>query len=71
MLTWRLACPGWSSYHANKCDQATAPIARILRAVFEIIEKDVSEDYGGTMQHLWIDFELSRSHAERRPSWPF
>ena len=59
------------SLNAKKNDQATGRIAEILRAAFETIEKDVSKDYGGTMQHLWIDFELIQSHAEQRPSWPF
>ncbi|MFH1024839.1 MAG: hypothetical protein V1809_15775 [Planctomycetota bacterium] len=59
------------SLNANKSDRATGRIAEILRAAFEAIEKDVSKDYGGTMQHLWIDVELIQSHAERRPSWPF
>jgi len=59
------------SLNANKCDQATERIAEIIRAAFETIEKDVSNDYGGTMQHLWIDFELIQTHAELRPSWPF
>lgn len=59
------------SLNANKCDQSTAQIAKTLRVAFDIIEKDVSKDYGGTMQHLWIDFELIQSHAEQRPSWPF
>lgn len=55
------------SLNANKCDQATTRISEIVYAAFKIIEKDVSKDYGGTMQHLWIDFELIKSHAERRP----
>jgi len=59
------------SLKANKFDQATKRIAKILDAAFESISKDLSKDYGGTMQHLWISFELIQSHAERRPSWPF
>ena len=59
------------SINANKCDSATSEIADKLRDAFELIEKDVSKDYGGTMQHLWIDFELIQSHAEQCPSWPF
>lgn len=59
------------SLNANTSDQATGRIAKLLRAAFKTIEKDVSKDYGGTMQYLWIDFELIQSHAERRPSWPF
>jgi hypothetical protein len=59
------------SINANMVDQATARIAKILRAAFKTISKDLSKDYGGTMAHLWIDFELIRSHAERRAPFPF
>jgi hypothetical protein len=53
------------------CDQSTAKIAQALHAPFKAIGKDLSRDYGGTMEHLWIDLELIRSHAERRPPWTF
>jgi hypothetical protein len=59
------------SLNANMVDQDTDKIGDILRAAFKTIEKDLNKDYGGTMQHLWIDFQLIRSHAERRSSWPF
>jgi hypothetical protein len=59
------------SLNANMCDQATQQIAKILRDAFKTIEKDLSKDYGGTIQHLWIDFELIQSHAERRRPFPF
>ena len=59
------------SLNANMCDHATQQIAKILRGAFKTIEKDLSKDYGGTIQHLWIDFELIESHAERRPPFPF
>ena len=57
--------------HANMSDQATGRIAEILCDAFEKIGKDVSKDYGGLIQHLWIDFELIQSHAERRPPFAF
>src|SRR5439155_221770 len=59
------------SLNANMCDQATQRIAKILRDAFETIEKDLSKAYGGTIQHLWIDFELIQSHAEGRRPFPF
>jgi hypothetical protein len=59
------------SIHANMYDQATARIAEILRVAFQTISKDLSKDHGGTIKHLWIDFELIQSHAERRPPFPF
>ena len=57
--------------HANMCDQTTARIADALHKPFKDISRDLSKDYGGTMNHLWIDFELVESHAARRPPLPF
>ena len=57
--------------NANMCDQATRQIAEALRNAFKPISKELSKDYGGTMAHLWIDFELIQSHAERRQPFPF
>ena len=59
------------SLNAAKCDSATSKIRDRLDDAFEVVSQDLSKDYGGIMQHLWIDFELIQSHAERRPSWPF
>jgi hypothetical protein len=59
------------SLNANMCDLSTKQIAEILRDAFKPIEKEVSKDYGGTIQHLWIDFELIQSHAVRRPPFRF
>lgn len=57
--------------NANICDIATEGIAKVLSNVFGIIEKEVSRDYGGTIEHLWIDFELSQFGTDRRPPFPF
>jgi hypothetical protein len=57
--------------NANVCDLTTEQIARVLWDVFSKIEKEISGDYGGTMRHLWIDFELSQFGADRRPPFPF
>jgi hypothetical protein len=57
--------------HANMCDQTTARIADALHKPFKEISRDLSKNYGGTMSHLWIDFELIESHAARRPPWSF
>ena len=53
------------------CDQATGKIADTLHQPFKAIGAALSRDYGGTIKHLWIDFELIRSHCEMRPPWPF
>jgi hypothetical protein len=57
--------------HANMCDSTTERIADALRAPFKAISRDLSKDYAGTMEHLWIDFELIEAHAPRRPPWSF
>src|SRR6187401_3258998 len=57
--------------HANMCDSTTRRIADALHAPFNAISRDLSKDYGGMMNQLWIDFELIESHAERRPPRSF
>jgi hypothetical protein len=58
-------------FHANMCDSTTERIAEALHGPLKAISKDMSKDYGGTMEHLWVDFELVEAHAERRPPWSF
>jgi hypothetical protein len=52
-------------------DQGTAHIADVLRPHLESLSLRLSRDYGGSMQHLWIDVEMCPAHADRRPPWPF
>src|SRR5260221_6298287 len=59
------------SLHANMCDSTTARVASALHAPFKAIGRDLSRDYGGTINHLWIDFELIEAHGSRRPPWSF
>ena len=49
--------------HANMCDSSTSHIASAMHAPFKSLGKYLSGDYGGTMEHLWIDLELIESHA--------
>lgn len=58
-------------FHANMHEEYFDRIARVLRSAFEKIAKDLSKDFGGTIKHLWIDFELMPSHAFRRPPFAF
>lgn len=53
------------------CDQATAEIAAALHRPFKSIGAALSKDYGGSIEHLWIDFELIQSHCEERPILSF
>lgn len=59
--------------HANMVDMRTDKIGSSLRAVFVILSERLSGDYGGTIEHLWIDFELIESHAkpDGKPRYPF
>jgi hypothetical protein len=57
--------------HANMCDSTTERIADALHAPFKAIGRDLSKDYGGTLNYLWIDLELIEDHAARRPPWSF
>jgi hypothetical protein len=57
--------------NANTSDSDTERVRKILYDVFRVIKKDLSKDYGGTIQHLWIDFELIPSWAERHPPFRF
>ncbi len=52
--------------NANICDRATREIADVLRTAFAPIRKELSKDYGGIMEHLWIDFELIQDSAPYR-----
>ena len=59
--------------HANMVDQQTAKIGSELRDLFDILCKRLNGSYGGIIEHLWIDFELVRSHAksDRKANYPF
>jgi len=43
----------------------------VLREPLKQLSDLLSGDFGGAMEHLWIDFELNEAHAERRPPFPF
>lgn len=47
-------------------DQSTGKIAEALHLPFKQIGAAFTDDYGGTMEHLWVDFELIRSHCALR-----
>jgi len=57
--------------NANICDQQTSAIANALHEPFNTIAHEVSGDYGGKMDHLWIDFQLVDYDLSARKSWKF
>lgn len=59
--------------HANMSDQATSKVAAALQPLFRELSNRLKGEYGGLMEHLWIDLELIESHAKTdgRPRYPF
>ncbi|MGL2963390.1 hypothetical protein ACSVH2_06175 [Flavobacterium sp. RSB2_4_14] len=59
--------------HANMCDRDTNEISDMLRSVFKLLCEKLNGNYGGIIEHLWIDFELIKSHAkpDGKPRHPF
>jgi len=54
-------------------DRRTSKVADELDPVFTALSDRVSGDYGGLMEHLWIDLELieDRAKADGTPRNPF
>ena len=59
------------SLHPNICDSDTVKFSEVLLEPFEALSKELSNDYGGTIEHLWIDLELSKFGIESRPPRAF
>jgi hypothetical protein len=55
--------------NANMCHFSMANIATGPRKAFAEVCVDLQNDYGGIMQHLWIDFEFLVHY--RKESFPF
>jgi len=49
--------------HAHVTDLATSKIGAALRPVFQKLAKRLKGDYGGVIEHLWIDLELVEDHS--------
>ena len=59
--------------HAHMTDQATSKVGAALRPVFQELSNRLKGEYGGLIEHLWIDLELIEDHsrADGRPRHPF
>jgi len=55
------------AFHANTVSNSTTKVSDIIRNHFDYIEKSLHKDYGGNMEHLWIDLEL----VEHYKPYPF
>jgi hypothetical protein len=56
---------------ATKFDQGTEHLAALIRSHLEELSTALSGEYGGPMDHLWIELELSPGNADVRPAFPF
>ena len=45
-------------------DQTTSHVSAALAPFFDALSARLEGEYGGTMEHLWIDVELIESHAK-------
>lgn len=59
------------AFRANIVDSSTRRIADAIEDYFPDIEKQLNKDYGGVLEHLWIDLELVEGRLKDRDSWPF
>jgi len=55
------------AFHANIVDNNTQKVSNIVRKYFSNFENELHKDYGGSMEHLWIDLELVESYK----AWTF
>ena len=54
-----------------KSDQGVDHISERVRPHLSAMSSRLSGEYGGPMEHLWIELEVSSQDADRRPPWPF
>jgi hypothetical protein len=57
--------------HSNIYESKTKRIADAIKEVTEKLEKKLNNDYGGNMEHLWIDLELVESHLKDKKPFSF
>ena len=51
------------SLYANRCDMETEQLPQLLHEPLERIGDELSNDYGGIMEHLWIEFQLDDNYG--------
>ena len=55
-----------------RTDQGVELVTERLHEPLQTLSLLMCGDYGGDMEHLWVDMEISPSHADLRPEpWPF
>lgn len=56
---------------ASKCDQGTEHLQTLVSPHLDALAPTLSGEYGGPMNHLWIDLELCPVDADHRPALAF
>lgn len=51
------------NFNANMYESSTKEISHNLSNLFEKLEEKLNKDYGGNMEHLWIDVELIKHYS--------
>lgn len=59
------------AFHSNMYDPYTERIAKLLHAPLKQLGNAMSGDYGGPMEHLWVDIELIPARADVRAPYAF
>ena len=59
------------SINANVCDMDTEKYSKILYEPFIKLSAELSKNHGGIIEHLWIDFELSKFATNKRAPYSF
>lgn len=57
--------------HVAGVDQGVEQQADVLQPHLERLGRHLSQDYGGEMQHLWIQIQICPGDADRGPPLPF
>jgi len=60
-------------FHANIVDDDTMALSNALAPVFKTLGRKLEGEYGGLIEHLWIDLELLEylAKADGSPRHPF
>lgn len=59
------------SFHANIYESSNQRIADAVQESFDKLSEKLSNDYGGNMEHLWVDLELVESYLKNGKALPF
>ncbi len=60
-----------AEFFANIYEASTERIVRAVEEPFDKLGKELSNDYGGNIEHLWISLELVENHLKEGVALPF